>query len=282
VQTYLRDSQLLADQWHKPVTPEQVQAEMNRMASQSKQPDVLQEIFNALGNDPVVIAECLARPVLSERLARQLCAHDKSLHGAVKLWSKSDFLGAYGSAKSVSYSLPEIASPSTNCIPDSWSAGINAAPDPRAYHTAVWTGSEMIVWGGNDGVNTGGRYNPSTDNWVATSTTNAPAPRYLHTAVWTGTEMIVWGGTDFTSNYLSSGGRYNPGTDSWTATNMTNAPTARGSHTAVWTGTEMIIWGGSRASGYLNTGGKSNPSTNSWTPMSIANAPDPLTDHTAA
>ena len=54
----------------------------------------------------------------------------------------------------------------------------------------------MIVWGG-DGtrlLNTGGRYNPSTDSWTATSTTNAPGARSSHTAVWTGSEMIVWGG----------------------------------------------------------------------------------------
>ena len=43
-------------------------------------------------------------------------------------------------------------------------------------------------------LNTGGRYNPSTDSWTATSTTNAPAARAHHTAVWTGSEMIVWGG----------------------------------------------------------------------------------------
>ena len=43
-------------------------------------------------------------------------------------------------------------------------------------------------------LNTGGRYNPGTDSWTATSTTNAPAARYVHTAVWTGSEMIVWGG----------------------------------------------------------------------------------------
>ena len=55
----------------------------------------------------------------------------------------------------------------------------------------------MIVWGGADSfgtINTGGRYDPSTDSWTATSTTNAPAARGSHTAVWTGSEMIVWGG----------------------------------------------------------------------------------------
>ena len=54
----------------------------------------------------------------------------------------------------------------------------------------------MIVWGGVSVPlwDTGGRYNPSTDSWTATSTTNAPVGRDVHTAVWTGSEMIVWGG----------------------------------------------------------------------------------------
>src|SRR5439155_1252176 len=95
----------------------------------------------------------------------------------------------------------------------------------------------------------GGRYNPSTDSWTATSTTNAPSARSEQTAAWTGSEMIIWGGTND-----SSGGRYNPATDTWTATSTTNAPTARSRHSAVWTGTEMIVWGG--APGYLNTGGR--------------------------
>ena len=50
-------------------------------------------------------------------------------------------------------------------------------------------GSEMIVWGGQitrGDLNTGGRYNPSTDSWATTSTTNAPAARDSHTAIWSG------------------------------------------------------------------------------------------------
>src|SRR5262245_7546182 len=69
VQDYLRSSELLEEEWQKPITPEQLQAEMERMAQHSKQPEVLRELFAALGNDPFVIAECLARPVLAERLA---------------------------------------------------------------------------------------------------------------------------------------------------------------------------------------------------------------------
>ena len=69
VEGYLRNSQALEDYWQRPITADQLQAEMERMASHTKQPEVLRELFEALGNDPFVIAECLARPVLAERLA---------------------------------------------------------------------------------------------------------------------------------------------------------------------------------------------------------------------
>src|SRR5207249_2883842 len=68
VANYLGDSQALQDQCQRPITAKQLQAEMDRMAQHTKQPEVLRELFGALGNDPFVIAECLARPVLSERL----------------------------------------------------------------------------------------------------------------------------------------------------------------------------------------------------------------------
>src|SRR5439155_5850824 len=73
-----------------------------------------------------------------------------------------------------------------------------------------WSGSEMIIWGGASPgfLNTGARYNPSTNSWTATSNTNAPASRYLHTAVWTGSEMIVWGGDGTGPTYLNTGGKY--------------------------------------------------------------------------
>ena len=71
VTDYLRNSQALEDYWQQPITAEQLQAEMDRMAQHTKQPEVLRELFAALGNDPFVIAECLARPVLAERLLTQ-------------------------------------------------------------------------------------------------------------------------------------------------------------------------------------------------------------------
>src|SRR5947207_11795743 len=126
----------------------------------------------------------------------------------------------------------------------------------------------MIVWGGVGGsyFNTGGRYNPSTDSWTATNTTNAPSARSNHTAVWAGGEMIVWGGA--AGSYFNTGGRYNPSTDTWTATSTTNAPDARTYHTAVWTGSEMIVWGGSGGSNRLSSSDGYDRVTDSSTPAS--------------
>src|SRR5262245_13963442 len=72
VEGYLYNSQALDAYWHKPITANQLQAEMERMASHTRQPDVLQEVFDALGNDPFVIAECLARPIMAGALVGEL------------------------------------------------------------------------------------------------------------------------------------------------------------------------------------------------------------------
>ena len=357
VADYLRKSQALEDYWQRPLSAEQLQAEMDRMAQHTKQPEVLRELFEALGNDPFVIAECLARPALAERLLTNWYAYDQRIHGELKQRAEADLLtnstveptnsGAYSeieliksdssdigqernaktirlnsrewdesvrnlagtfnntdaaqpsgfglrrsrfvgtlqsadmsahsknatsdydslpvgklsplqenetcyyattvlakttdrlklatvewpkepveswlaraenqvapiSPPAIRYTLPAVAA---GCTDDTWTP-TSGPPDGRVGHTAVWTGNEMIVWGGFRDVfpynlfnNTGGRYNPSTDNWTSTSTTNAPTARHGHTAVWTGSEMIVWGGSGSNGNLLNTGGRYNP------------------------------------------------------------------------
>ncbi len=84
VEDYLRNSQALEDYWQRPITPDQLQTEMERIASHTKQPGVLRELFAALGNDSFVIAECLARSVLAERLLTGLYGHDERFHGELK------------------------------------------------------------------------------------------------------------------------------------------------------------------------------------------------------
>jgi N-acetylneuraminic acid mutarotase len=440
VETYLRNSQALEDYWQRPITSGQLQAELERMASHTKEPEVLRELFQALGNDSFVIAECLARQALAERLIADWYTHDHRIHGKLKEraeaelrthrsveqmkqtsgtytemeWVKSDPVetrlasantktvasvkldgsewqesveklaaqfesqdivgqtprlrekvfaagatalnlrkslqarqtdahasiarpdplkqiktgvlsplqeddGHYYAvavtkkgkdrlklatiswlkeplrswlskaqlqapvtmaALSANYSLPAIHNASDTCPNDTWVPSSLNSPPGRYLHTAVWTGTEMIVWGGENTaliLDRGGRYNPGTDTWITVSTINGPSPRTGHTAVWTGSEMIVWGGhlspDDTFYDDTKTGARYNPATESWTPTDIVNAPTEREGAIALWTGTEAIIWGGYDYFGSLNTGATYDPGTNSWTAMSTTNAP---------
>src|SRR5688572_10552149 len=87
---------------------------------------------------------------------------------------------------------------------DRWTAlSMEAAPSARAGHTAVWTGQQMIIWGGaartcadrsSGACSDGAAYDPATDRWSQLKSTGKPAPRSGHAAAWTGEAMFIWGG----------------------------------------------------------------------------------------
>jgi hypothetical protein len=141
------------------------------------------------------------------------------------------------------------------------------APTPRDDHTAVWTGSQMIVWGGfwiksgHGLTNTGAIYDVASDKWKPMSTTNAPSRRSGHVAVWTGNRMIVWGGWSGgpDAGTLADGGIYDPITDSWEPLPIEGTPEHRVNANSVWTGNKMLVFGGNtdlRKHGLgVNTGG---------------------------
>jgi N-acetylneuraminic acid mutarotase len=159
-----------------------------------------------------------------------------------------------------------------NPVSNSW-VPLPLGPTERTDHSAVWTGSEMLVWGGRNEFNprltAGARYKPATNSWQAISAAGAPAGRWDHTAVWTGTRMIVWGG--ISQVYELTGGRYDPSTDTWLPTSIdVNLPVSRTRHTAVWTGTEMIVWGGMNGGvDPLDSGGRYDPATDSWITLPV-------------
>ncbi len=160
------------------------------------------------------------------------------------------------------------------------------APSTRENYSSVWTGTELIIWGGNylGGIlNTGARYNPATRIWTPMTVVGAPSSRIGHTVVWTGSRMIIWGGRSSLQDltYENSGASYDPVTDSWTLLNLVGAPTARNSHASVWTGVEMLVWGGRDATGQTATGRRYNPATNSWSALSNTGAPSARNNHTA-
>ncbi len=182
-----------------------------------------------------------------------------------------------------------------NPVTGNWAPiNTNGAPTARYDHTAIWTGTEMIIFGGEQpddifggsfsSTVAGARYNPALDSWMPLTATNAPVVRSLHTAVWSGSAMIIWGGWNVVSNIgtsLSSGARYDPIANNWTALSLLDAPQGRRWHSAVWTGDQMLVWGGSEYSSPLDTGGSYSALSNKWTALPTLNAPSGRLDPTA-
>jgi N-acetylneuraminic acid mutarotase len=299
VRSHLEISNAL-DRQNRSATTHQLQAEIYRMANNTKRPEMLHELWAALGNDPYLIAECLARPLVEHRLGARGVQSEGSYDTQLGIPSrgvsaKEPMLvaltnpnGEPSSLRSTTagfeYRLPDISTQSSGCSDNSWTAAsLSGPPGRRVGHAAVWTGSEMIVWGGYyDGkyFNDGGRYDPATDTWRATSLTGAPSARRYHVVAWTGVELILWGGSSPSNLFTNDGARYNPMTDSWRAMSDVGAPVGRYAHTGLWTGNELIVWGGTDGNKLLNTGARYDPTSDTWRPMSTSGAPAGRRYHT--
>ncbi|HEU5179358.1 MAG TPA: kelch repeat-containing protein [Candidatus Polarisedimenticolia bacterium] len=390
----LKKSNALEKFWNRSITGVQLQAEMNRMAKHTRQPEILREMFAALHDDAFLIAECLARPAAADRLLRSAFAGDERFQGDLResiqrdlarfrspdlwkeaggryreetwrrapermasspgthelspgdygsllteiahrvdpearsgpragdslagsvgplreddrsfsittvleqdqdsiriaslVWEKTPFDRWWKEARS-SVSVQVALTDSTfvpltvdsgSCSDDSWRSVGASRPDPRYYHSAVWTGTEMVVWGGrvvgNGQTSSGGRYDPVLDLWTPTfddrNPAHVPSAREQHSAVWTGTRMIIWGGRANVGPSPTGGGIYDPATDSWDLDlGVTpSVPSSLFSAATVWTGTEMIAWGGIGPAGnVVSSGWRFNPSSRTWAATSV-------------
>ena len=108
------------------------------MASHTRQPEVLRELFEALGNDPFVIAECLARAVLTQRLVTEL-RNEERVELTTVAWLRDPLQSGIATAETQApkevaaidsiakavqvnrpYQLPVITGPSGGCTDDTW------------------------------------------------------------------------------------------------------------------------------------------------------------------
>ncbi len=122
-----------------------------------------------------------------------------------------------------------------------------ADPGPLASRfgpAAVWTGDEVLIWGGrnDEGVlRDGAAFDPATRTWRVLSPTRFAA-RAWPVAVWTGTEMVVIGGVDSDDRSLSGAAAYDPVSDTWREVDLAWSAISPFSG-AVWTGEEVIVVG---------------------------------------
>lgn len=163
------------------------------------------------------------------------------------------------------------------------SSALNS-PSAAIGQAGVWTGQQLLVWGGSlgGGVDSGAGagYRPDLDLWQTIYNTNAPSPRDQHTAVWSLKEMLVWGGVS-AGIFVNTGGRFNPSNQVWAALSTTSAPAGRVGHVAAWSGSRMIVWGGRNTVGVLGDGAVYDPVADQWTALGLVNPPSPRFGATA-
>ncbi|AXV09520.1 hypothetical protein DVS28_a4863 [Euzebya pacifica] len=122
---------------------------------------------------------------------------------------------------------------------DTWREIARAPVNPRSGHVALWTGEEMLVFGGSRTFETNvqaGAYDPDTDTWRLTAPAPLPRGFGLIAGVWTGEEAVFW-----TGRGPEDVAAYDPATDTWRL--LPPSPVGMRSVAATWTGREMILLG---------------------------------------
>jgi N-acetylneuraminic acid mutarotase len=147
------------------------------------------------------------------------------------------------------------------------------APFPlevRSQDAVVWTGSQLIVWGGEIApkvvVGDGAAYDPDTNTWRVLP----PAPisaRTMAAAVWTGQEMIIWGGERaYPGGYTNDGAAFDPASWKWRRIAASPLAPRYGAH-LLWTGTDAIAVGGSESNSEARSvldAASYDPASNQW------------------
>lgn len=147
-----------------------------------------------------------------------------------------------------------------------WSVVADHRVVGRVFPVVVWTGSEVVVWGGekpSEGAwhADGAAFNPATGTWRELADTPL-APRSEHVAVWTEEEILVCCGRIVGAG--ASAGAYDPEEDQWR--DISAPPISPAFAEAIWTGEEMLVFGGVGGGGTSNLVGAAayNPVTDTW------------------
>ena len=172
-----------------------------------------------------------------------------------------------------------VIPPSSEATVASWRALPPAPVAGRVDASVVWTGREMIVWGGvtrtASGQATarsdGAAYNPRTRRWQRIA--DAPAGVLGGggpAAVWTGSRMVVYVGNS--PDGPAAAAAYDPRTNTWKRL-ATGPLRVREQYASVWTGKELLVFGGHSGDVPATpTAAGLNPATGKWRELKALDA----------
>lgn len=139
-----------------------------------------------------------------------------------------------------------------------------AAPIPgRIAAAAVWTGSEMVVWGGArlGARSDGAAYDPARRAWRRIAAPPAGLAGGGSAAAWTGSSLVVFASASFDR---AGAAAYDLRRNTWRR--LPAGPLGpRESYVSVWTGRELLVFGGNRGDRIATpTAAALDPRTGSW------------------
>jgi hypothetical protein len=259
VSTYLKESAALEKFWRRPITSEQLQAEMERMAKDTKRPAMLRELFAALNDDPYVIAECLARPILANRLLHGLFSSDARFDADARNQAGRALQGAdpedlerwpEGQYRAVTFRLRGAQSPTAYEPPDPREILLDGEAFQKLEAQAA--NPEKLVLRETATAFSVRRSVRLSDGAVRVESLLFPKRTFgswwKEVSPGLAFDGPSAGASAFAVPQITASASPAPeaAADSWVATNSTDTdcPSTRVGHTAVWTGTEMIVWGG--------------------------------------
>jgi hypothetical protein len=124
--------------------------------------------------------------------------------------------------------------------PEGWRRGSPGPLRHRDGAVEVWTGTELVVWGGDPNGDSGAAYDPAADRWreIAPS----PIPALCQAAAsWSGREVLM-AGPSCTSGAGSAAAAYDPAADRWRTLTLSSSPLLGGAPAvSAWTGTEWVV-----------------------------------------
>jgi hypothetical protein len=171
---------------------------------------------------------------------------------------------------------------------------VPAAPVPARYDAAVlWTGTEMVVFGGTstdgDILADGAAWDPAANRWRALPPSPL-GPRDGAVVAWAGDRLVVWGGATVPppdnpggpTAMLADGAAYVPATNSWVPVPAAPIP-ARAGAEAAWTGSRLLVTGGYHEGDDADRtdGAALDPATGAWSPIAARPAPGSCGDAVA-
>src|SRR2546422_4372500 len=303
VRAYLKQSAALEKFWNTAVTADMLQQEMVRMAQQTRMPERLRELYAVLEHDPFLIQECLARPVLVDRLSRNFFAYDATLHAKTRQEAESlrDDLAQgrldpraerHGRTVVELVRVDTVEGARAAIERDRSSTGRRDDPSRLELQPDVFNRYRARLPAGIGEI---AQLQEERETFVVRVVLNRTedeikvASFAVPKLSWDEWWISVAGGLNEASvdtvaaadnllrlpRSLGSGVILDtscPADDTWDNGSLDDLPGPRNHHTAVWTGSFMVIWGGYDGS-YLNTGARYDPATDTWTPTSAANAP---------